>query len=390
VLTSVRCCSTGDRAPINGTRASWVRAKLPSACAGVAGRGGPDLRSFHSSAFLLMLVASRAVAQVCFGDLNGDREVGGADLSVILDSWGQCDQCLADLDGNGSVNGADLGSVLIHWGPCPVVTPSWATLVESVPDPSVVPSPTLRAAIVGTGLAWRVQDSRTGIEMLLVPPGTYLRGCIMGSPQWPCRQSELPVHEVTLTRAFYLGRFEVTQSQWQATMGSNPSEFQEPSAEVPEDQVPFRPVEQVSWSAIQAFLSATGCRLPTEAEWEFACRAGTQTPFYNDSSDDSTVGQLAWYSANSNSQTHPVGGKAANGLGFHDMLGNVIERVSDWYSTYSSTPQTNPTGPFFGLYRVVRGGSWSSPGNSTRASFRYDYASIDPFLLVGFRVARNP
>jgi formylglycine-generating enzyme required for sulfatase activity len=173
-------------------------------------------------------------------------------------------------------------------------------------------------------------------------------------------------------------------------MGSNPSEFQEPSAEVPEDQVPFRPVEQVSWSAIQAFLSATGCRLPTEAEWEFACRAGTQTPFYNDSSDDSTVGQLAWYSANSNSQTHPVGGKAANGLGFHDMLGNVIERVSDWYSTYSSTPQTNPTGPFFGLYRVVRGGSWSSPGNSTRASFRYDYASIDPFLLVGFRVARNP
>ena len=211
-----------------------------------------------------------------------------------------------------------------------IVVPSWATLLEAQPDPAVVTNASLRAAITATGLAWRVRDTGTQMEMLLVPPGTFLMGCIMGSNQFGCFELELPVHQVTLTNAFYLGRYEVTQSQWVATMGSNPSYFQGQS------DSPSRPVEQVSWDTIQGYLRATGFRLPTEAEWEHACRAGTQTPFYNGSTDDSTVGMLAWCSANSGSQTHAVGGKQANGFGLYDMLGNVWELVSDGFGSYTA------------------------------------------------------
>ena len=239
-----------------------------------------------------------------------------------------------------------------------IVVPAWATLVEAQPDPAVVTDPALRAAIEATGLAWRVRDTATQMEMMLIPPGSFQMGCIMGSNQYGCYSGEQPVHTVTLTNAFYIGRYEVTQSQWVARMGSNPSSFQGASAEVPAAQVPNRPVERVSWNTIQGYLSATGMRLPTEAEWEYACRAGTQTPFYNGSTDDGTVGALAWYSPNGGNQTRPVGGKAANGFGLHDMLGNVWEWVNDWYDWYPSSAQTNPMGPVNGSYRVIRGGSW--------------------------------
>jgi formylglycine-generating enzyme required for sulfatase activity len=211
---------------------------------------------------------------------------------------------------SGSVDGADLGILLAAWGNCPgPVVPSWATLIEVQPDPAVVTDPALRAAIEATGLAWRVRDSGTQIEMLLIPPGTFQMGCIMGSDQHGCYSWEQPVHQVTLTNAFYLSRYELTQAQWVATMGSNPSQNQTQSDSA------SRPVEQVSWLAVQGFLGATGMRLPTEAEWEYACRAGTQTPFYNGSTDDGTLGALAWYSSNSGFQTRPVGGKVANGFG---------------------------------------------------------------------------
>jgi formylglycine-generating enzyme required for sulfatase activity len=192
------------------------------------------------------------------------------------------------------------------------------------------------------------------------------------------------VHQVTLTNAFYLGRYELTQSQWVARMGSNPSYFQGQSDSA------SRPVEQVSWNTIQGYLSATGFRLPTEAEWEYACRAGTQTPFYNGSTDDSTVGALAWYSANSGNQTRPVGGKLANAFGFHDMLGNVWEWVNDWYGGYTAEAQTNPTGPVSASYRVFRGGSWFFDALSVRSSDRnYDSPGYTVYD-IGFRVARNP
>jgi formylglycine-generating enzyme required for sulfatase activity len=269
------------------------------------------------------------------------------------------------------------------------VVPSWATLIEAQPDPTVVTDPSLRAAIIATGLPWRVRDTATQVEMLLVPPGTFQMGCIMGSDQYGCSSGELPVHQVTLTNAFYLGRYEVTQQQWVARMGSNPSAFQG----YPDSA--GRPVEQVSWSSVNFYLSATGMRLPTEAEWEYACRAGTQTPFYNGSTDDGTVGTLAWFYYNtcevgSGCGTRPVGGKLANVFGFHDMLGNVFEWVNDRYSGYTADPQTNPTGPASGSIFVLRGGCWENDAYGMRSSYRSTGSGFYSDDSVGFRAARTP
>ena len=209
------------------------------------------------------------------------------------------------------------------------------------------------------------------------------------------------MHSVTLTSAFYIGRYEVTQAQWQARMGTNPSYFQGASAQVPAEQVPNRPVEQVSQTMITApggFLSGTGLRLPTEAEWEYACRAGSATAFHGSfdcrlgTDDDALVGNIAWFTSNSNLQTRPVGGKAANGFGLHDMSGNVWEWVNDWFSSsyYASSPSMNPPGPATGTYRVLRGGWWSTNTNNVRSSNRYIYTPGVTSNGIGFRVARAP
>jgi formylglycine-generating enzyme required for sulfatase activity len=338
----------------------------------------------------------------CPADITGNGLVNGADLGLVLAAWGSdgSEQPGADINADGIVNGADLAFVLGAFGPCPTV-PSWATLIEAQPDPAVVWDADLRAAITATGLAWRVRDTATQIEMLLVPPGTFQMGCLTGSNQHACYGWEWPVHEVTLTEPFYLARYEVTQAQWTARMGSNPSAFQGASAQVPAAQVPNRPVERVSWIALQGYLNATGFRLPTEAEWEYACRAGTTTAFHgftgypNGTNDDSLVGNIAWsYAGNCTDgaacQTHPVGGKAANGFGFHDMLGNVWEWVGDWYGQYSSASQTNPLGPSSGSSRVFRGCSLNQDTLSLRSSFRYFGAPDLIDATHGFRVARNP
>jgi formylglycine-generating enzyme required for sulfatase activity len=191
---------------------------------------------------------------------------------------------------------------------------------------------------------------------------------------------------VTLTQAFYMGRYEVTQGQWVARMGSNPSRFQ--GGDYPD--AANRPVEQLSWNTIQGFLSATGMRLPSEAEWEYACRAGTTTAFNNGSSDVGTVGAIAWYTTNSGGQTHVVGGKAANALGLYDMSGNVLEWVNDWYGGYSSGAQINPLGPASGPGRILRGGSFNYVTNVLRSSYRIYITSNYALLDFGFRVARAP
>jgi len=275
------------------------------------------------------------------------------------------------------------------------VVPAWATLIENTPDPSVVTDANLRAAITATGLAWRVRDTATQIEMMLIPPGTFDMGC-SASQSWGCSSLENPVHQVTLTNAFYLGRYEVTQAQWQARMGSNPSYFQSASAEVPLAQVPQRPVEQVSWDTIQGFLSQTGMRLPTEAEWEYAYRAGTTTAFHgytgqlSGTNDNSLTGNIAWFNSNSNSQTRPVGGKLGNGFGLHDMAGNVLEWVNDWFGGYSAGAQTNPQGPSSGSTRVLRGGCWDLSSGYCRASVRSYSSPGGSIDVIGFRVARTP
>jgi formylglycine-generating enzyme required for sulfatase activity len=277
-------------------------------------------------------------------------------------------------------------------------TSVWYTVLEQNPDPAIVTSATLRNAITATGYPWRVRDNVTQIEMVLIPPGTFNMGCT-ASNVYSCDTDESPVHVVTLTNAFYLGRYEVTQAQWTARMGSNPSSFQSASTAVPAAQVPNRPVEQVSWNTIQNFLTATGMRLPTEAEWEYACRAGTTTAFHgftgylNGTNDDTLVGNIAWYDSNSSSQTRPVGGKAANGFGLHDMAGNVWEWVNDWYSSsfYASSPSTNPSGPTTGTLRGARGGSWGFvSGGYLRSCNRYFLSPEYSANNYGFRVARAP
>jgi formylglycine-generating enzyme required for sulfatase activity len=335
------------------------------------------------------------------GDFGLDGAVDGEDLAFLLAAWGSGDQ-FGDLNADGAIDGLDLTFLLAAWGPteygstCPGI-PSWGTLIEYFPDPAVVTDAVLRASIISTGYAWRVRDTATQIELLLIPPGAFQMGC-SASNSGECSSAESPVHTVTLTQPFYMGRYEVTQAQWTARMGSNPSSNQSATAEVPASQVPNRPVEQVSWNMIQGFLSATGMRLPTEAEWEYAYRAGTTTAFHSmpgfpsGTNDDSQLGTIAWSVGNTNYQTRPVGQKAGNGFGLHDMSGNVEEWVNDWYSAtyYASSPSVNPPGPSMGSNRVLRGGHWNNFSVNCRSSVRGNVGPSGVNSRYGFRVARNP
>jgi formylglycine-generating enzyme required for sulfatase activity len=287
-----------------------------------------------------------------------------------------------------------------------IVVPAWATLLEAVPDPAIVTNATLRDSITATGYAWRVRDNGTNIEMVLIPPGTFNMGCSLSNAYPSCNSDESPVHTVTLTNAFYIGRYEVTQAQWIARMGSNPSWF----VARPDNGNTAntnRPVEQVSWNQIAGtggFLSGTGLRLPTEAEWEYAYRAGTTTAFHgftgylNGTNDDTLVGNIAWFSGNNGASgtttygTKAVGQKLANGFGLHDMSGNVWEWVNDRHGStyYSSSPSTNPPGPESGTLRVLRGGLWGTASAFARSSGRDDGAPFNTAYSIGFRVARAP
>ena len=268
---------------------------------------------------------------------------------------------------------------------------SWATVLESLPNAAVVPDAAVRAKIVASGYPWRVLDTGTGIEMLLIPGGTFTMGC-SASNSYGCSSIENPTHQVTLSRAFYLGKTEVTQAQWQAKMGNNPSSFKDYS------DSPSRPVEKVSWNDIAGFNTATGLRLPSEAEWEYAYRGGTTTAFhsmpgYPDGTNvDSLLGNIAWYYNNSGNTTHAVAGKAANAFGMYDMSGNVWEWCNDWWGStyYSTSPSMDPAGPSSGSYRVLRGGGWGYISDPCRSSYR-DSVGPDPRGYgVGFRVARTP
>jgi formylglycine-generating enzyme required for sulfatase activity len=314
-----------------------------------------------------------------------DRQVNGADLGALLSQWGPANSnTISDLNRDGQVNGADLGILLNAWGLCrSAVVPAWATLIEADPNPAVVTDAALRTAIAATNIAWRVRDNGTGMELLLVPPGVFQMGCPL------CYSQDNPVHTVTLTNPFYIGRYEVTQAQWSATLGSNPSYFSDQPGSA------NFPVEMVSWNDINGFLIATGMRMPTEAEWEFACRAGTTTAFYN-GSEVGSLGAIAWWHNNSGGRTHAVGERLPNALGLFDMLGNVWEWVSDWYGPISTDAATNPTGanqpynPDAG--HVRRGGSWwfdiCDPTESWGRAC--DGSGINATFHVGFRAARSP
>jgi formylglycine-generating enzyme required for sulfatase activity len=192
---------------------------------------------------------------------------------------------------------------------------------------------------------------------------------------------EKPVHRVTITKGFYMGVFPITQAEWQAVMSNNPSRF------LGDD----RPVEMVSWEDCQEFcqqlrqLTSKPIRLPTEAEWEYACRAGTSGD-YCKGNDKRALRKVGWYDGNSNDQTHPVGYLAPNAWGLYDMHGNVWEWCQDWYGTYSAENQTDPKGASSGDSRVLRGGSWCDCPELCRAALRYRSAPSARGNNVGCRV----
>jgi formylglycine-generating enzyme required for sulfatase activity len=272
-----------------------------------------------------------------------------------------------------------------------MVVPAWASAIELEPDPAIVTRPDLRAAIRASGYAWRVRDAATQIEMVLIPPGTFTMGC-SPSLSGACNSDENPPHVVTLTSPFYMGRYEVTQGQWLARMGSNPSYYQGPSY----PNWATLPVEQVSWNSVQTFMSATGMRLPTEAEWERAYRAGTTTAYHgfagmpDGTNDDGQLHLIAWQ--NDSGGTRAVGQKLGNGFGLHDMSGNVDEWVNDRYSStyYASSPSINPPGHATITNRARRGGEFTDAPSDCRASVRGQALPSSSFPRWGFRAARNP
>jgi len=343
------------------------------------------LRRLASAAFLLAAIlvpGDAAFAESCPGDVDGDGSVGSADLALLLADWGRPPSAgmASDVDGDGLVYADDLMMLLNGWDAC-VKVPAWAELIEAAPDPAIVVDPGLRGAIAAAGLAWRVRDRGTGIELVLVPAGTFEMGASLGDEL--AFSSEFPRHMVTISRPYYLGVHEVTQPQFAAVMGFNPSYFSDPTD-------PPRPVETVAFQPVAVFLARTGFRLPTEAEWERACRAGTTTPNY--AVGELLLADIAWYSPNSGFVTNPVGQRACNGLGLHDMLGNVWEWCRDLFDPayYGVSPAVDPTGPEFGTMRVIRGGSWYAPESNTRASFRGALWAEATLGDTGFRVARNP
>ncbi len=350
--------------------------------------------------------------------------------AVLADGWHQCQASASrapDAQASAAGQGATAPSVKAPSQSAPskssTRTLDWADVIEAEVDPAVVTDAGLRDAIKATGLPWRVRDKGTNIEMLLVPPGEFVMGKSRGDED--ALIAELPAHEVKLTEAFYLGRYEVTRQQYAKVTKLAPGAFADAAKptvptidalmedgatksqaerEVSEAQERLKswiatqrpasdakgkewPVEMISWDGCTAFCKMTGMRLPTEAEWEYACRAGTRTLRYGE------WDEVAWCKENSEGEPHAAGTKRANALGLHDMLGNVWEWVNDLTGDYSADAQTDPVGPSRASQRVFRGGGWDSASRKCRASMRGSAAQGFTGILlggIGFRAARTP
>ncbi len=267
---------------------------------------------------------------------------------------------------------------------------------------------TIFCSLILTGfisrVAWTEADNRPnrsftnsiGMKFVYVEAGRFMMGSGFspedvaerygGEAKW--YNDELPRHEVTLTKPFLIQITEVTQRQWIDIMGVNPSGFEYCGENCP--------IEKVSWNDAQEFIRKLNereqtdkYRLPTEAEWEYACRAGSTTAFSFGNDQKDLEGQ-AWYTRNSWNWTHQVNHKTPNSWGIYDMHGNVWEWCQDWYGDYPSGPVSDPKGPSSGSRRVSRGGSWRNAARFCRSSYRY---GVDPAYrrpTGGFRLVRDP
>ncbi len=328
-------------------------------------------------AAMAVATVSLAIAgSACRSDLVVDGATNGLDLTALLGAWGT-DGGLSgcDIDGDGVVGGSDLTILLGAWGDCPTSPLPWAEILQWNPPASIVTDPAIQSAVRSLDLPWLVRDWWAQIELVLVPPGSFLMGRSIGDQEG--YSSELPRHWVTLTTPFYMGRTEVTQEQWSRVMPFNPSQ----SASDPDAAT--RPVENLSWNLAQQFCMATGMRFPTEAEWEYSCRAGTTGSRYGPLLD------IAWYFDNAWQATRPVGLQAPNALGLHDSIGNVYEWVQDWYTPFTSDSVIDPTGAADGFDKVIRGGNHGSGSNMCRSSRRGTNSPAGASPGLGFRVARN-
>ncbi len=258
------------------------------------------------------------------------------------------------------------------------------------------------AAFGGGGADHAANERRSGTDalpegMVLVPAGTFMMGSANGE------SNEQPVHQVTISKSFYIAKYEVTQAEWVKVMGDNPSKWTGDNL----------PVEMVSWtdvvdycnkrseaegltlcysgdgSAISCDFTANGYRLPTEAEWEWAARSAGKGRLDYEYSGSDSADEVAWYIENSEKQTHPVGQKQANSLGLYDMSGNVWEWCWDWWGSYSDDPQIDPVGPASSTYRVLRGGSWGYSTIRARSANRDRGTPVLRDVSNGFRLVRS-
>ena len=238
-----------------------------------------------------------------------------------------------------------------------------------------------RESVMRLGLPLEIRTNVAGIRLRLIPAGTFM----MGSPvKEQGRRDDEVLHRVTLSRPFYMGAVEVTQAQWKRVMDANPSFYKGSNL----------PLECISWDDCQEFLKKL-CeiegvpegryRLPTEAEWEYACRAGTQTP-YSTGKTERDLARAGWYVDNAGDMTHPVAQKAPNAWGLYDMHGNVWEWCADLRGLYPSGDATDPRGPETGLDHVLRGGCWRSIAKHCRSAYRIDGFPVSAYDFFGFRI----
>jgi len=277
-----------------------------------------------------------------------------------------------------------------EWASCPYCSTPVVKIQQSPPKVEAPQTPLQNPTPVFAA------QTAIPANFVRVEGGTFQMGTPSGG-----KNNERPVHTVTV-KSFYIGRYEVTQKEWYEVMWNNPSEFKGENL----------PVEKVSWfdaieycnrrsiregltpaysgsgDNITCDWNANGYRLPTEAEWEYAAKGGNGSPGNYTYSGSNTIGDVAWYGDNSGGRTHPVGTKAANSLGIHDMSGNVYEWCWDRYGGYSSGSQNDPRGASSGADRVVRGGDWYSIAGYVRSAGRYYNTPSSRYIGLGFRLVR--